>query len=122
MPGIDIVGIVGHHPNFIVSDITMPVMGGIEMLKNVRSHKEICNTPFLFLTSNTLYADWRQGMEMGADDYLFKPFSIEQLIGSINIRLEKHRKVQEELDLKVNGIIRQLNNTSSHEYNTYIEN
>ncbi len=105
-------------PDLIVSDITMPVMNGMDLLKNVRFNKEICNTPFLFLTSNTQYSDWRQGMELGADDYLFKPFSIDQLLNAINTRLEKHRKIQDELNQKVEWIIKQSNNTLSHEYHT----
>jgi len=93
-------------------------MDGLELLSNVRFHKEICNTPFLFLTSKSEITDMRKGMDLGADDYLFKPFSIDQLSAAIDTRLQRHQKIQDELTENISQIINQLNNTSSHEYNT----
>jgi len=107
-----------HQIDLIISDIEMPVMNGFEFLNQVRFHKEICNTPFLFLTSKSMQSDLRKGMNLGADDYLFKPFTINELLTSIEVRLQKHKKIEAEINEKILKIVKQLNNTASHEYNT----
>jgi len=107
-----------HHVDLIISDIEMPVMNGFEFLSLVRFHKEICNTPFLFLTSKSMQSDFRKGMNLGADDYLFKPFTINELLTSVNVRLQKNNKIEVEIREKILNVVKQMNNTASHEYYT----
>ncbi|MGE5498197.1 MAG: LytR/AlgR family response regulator transcription factor [Syntrophothermus sp.] len=76
------------HPDVIISDIMLPDIEGYEILKHVRQNSEIQNIPFLFLTARTDQKDMRQGMNLGADDYLTKPFNAKELIEALHARLE----------------------------------
>lgn len=78
-------------PDLIICDITMPVMNGYEMLLGVRSDPQIASIPFIFLTANVDRASMRLGMESGADDYITKPFRIDELLTAIESRLERQK-------------------------------
>ena len=76
-------------PDLIICDILMPDIDGyhvLEQLQNMRSLREI---PFIFLTAKSERIDLRKGMEMGADDYVTKPFTGEELLAAVSIRLER---------------------------------
>lgn len=74
-------------PDVIVSDIMLPDMNGFDILKHVRNTPEVSDLPFLFLTARTDHKDLRLGMNLGADDYLIKPFNAAELIEAIHARL-----------------------------------
>lgn len=76
-------------PNLIISDISIPLKNGYEVLQAISTSSKTKGTPFIFLTEKTKKEDIRKGMQLGADDYLFKPLDIEDLLTSIKIRLEK---------------------------------
>ncbi|MGE5352647.1 MAG: response regulator transcription factor [Acidobacteriota bacterium] len=76
-------------PDLILCDIMMPGMDGYDVLKELSCCKETSSIPFLFLTAKAEMADLRQGMELGADDYLVKPFKAGDLLKAVKIRLEK---------------------------------
>jgi CRP-like cAMP-binding protein len=76
-------------PDVIVCDIMMPELDGYGVLHLVRKNPEIQNIPFIFLTAKTERSDFRKGMEMGADDYISKPFEDIELLNAIEIRLKK---------------------------------
>lgn len=78
-----------HLPDVIVCDITMPRLDGHGVLLEMRSNPATANTAFIFVTARAAYDDVRQGMELGADDYLTKPFTRLQLLQAIQTRLEK---------------------------------
>jgi two-component system, sensor histidine kinase and response regulator len=78
-----------HHPDLILCDITMPVLDGYDVLSNLRQDPEIAITPFIFLTAMAATDEIRQGMNLGADDYLTKPFSRQGLLTAIQTRLSK---------------------------------
>lgn len=88
-------------PDLIVCDIMMPVMDGYGVLKKLRADKEIADTPFVFLTAKTSKNDLSKGMEMGADDYIMKPFTIAELLKRVKIRLDKRREVLEKTKNKL---------------------
>lgn len=75
-------------PDVIVSDIMLPDIEGFDILKAVRSNTELQDIPFLFLTARTDHKDLRYGMNLGADDYLTKPFNAKELVEAIHARLE----------------------------------
>ncbi|MGE5682996.1 MAG: LytR/AlgR family response regulator transcription factor [Bacillota bacterium] len=75
-------------PDVIVSDIMLPDIEGFEILKTVRNSPELQDLPFLFLTARTDHKDLRYGMNLGADDYLTKPFNAKELVEAIHARLE----------------------------------
>src|SRR3954468_15065634 len=80
---------LAQHPNLIVCDIMMPVLDGYGVLHLLSRHEDTATIPFIFLTAKAEKADLRKGMEMGADDYLTKPFDGIELLNAIEIRLKK---------------------------------
>ena len=76
-------------PDIIVCDIMMPEMDGYEVLRQLSEKPSTQNIPFIFLSAKTEHKDIRKGMNLGADDYLTKPFEEEELIGAIESRLAK---------------------------------
>jgi two-component system, sensor histidine kinase and response regulator len=80
-------------PDLIVCDITMPEMDGYQVLLELRKHKETSLVPFIFLTARADRSFMRHGMELGADDYLTKPFSRAELLAAIRSRLERHQTI-----------------------------
>ena len=92
------------NPDLILSDIMMPKKDGIEILSELKRHKEFLDIPFIFLTAKTSYDELREGMNIGADDYIFKPFNAKDLLRSISLRLEKANLLKEKIDAFSNNI------------------
>jgi DNA-binding response OmpR family regulator/CRP-like cAMP-binding protein len=86
-------------PDLVICDIMMPELDGYGVLHLLKKNPETENIPLIFLTAKTERADLRKGMEMGADDYITKPFDDIELLNAIEIRLKKydilHTKYQE---------------------------
>lgn len=80
---------VEYLPDIIVCDIMMPEMDGYGVLKALSERAETVNIPFIFLSAKTEHSDVRKGMDLGADDYLVKPFEEEDLINAVESRLAK---------------------------------
>ncbi|GAB1430769.1 response regulator [Ignavibacteria bacterium] len=89
-------------PDLIISDIMMPEMNGFAVLKTVRANPETSTVPFLFLSAKADQTDIRQGMNLGADDYLTKPFQLDELLKAVRVRLDRSTaekaKTQEKID------------------------
>lgn len=77
------------NPHIVICDIMMPVLDGYGLLHLIQKNKQLRNIPFIFLTAKTERADFRKGMELGADDYLTKPFTELELMNAIEIRIRK---------------------------------
>jgi DNA-binding response OmpR family regulator len=77
-------------PELIICDIMMPELDGYGVLHLLRKNDATLDTPFIFLTARTERSDFRKGMEMGADDYITKPFDDIELLNAIEIRLKKY--------------------------------
>ena len=82
-----------HHPDLIVCDIMMPDMDGYSVLSALRRSQMTASIPLIFLTAKVTMGDLRRGMEMGADDYLTKPCTVEQFLAAINARLKRHKEL-----------------------------
>jgi CheY-like chemotaxis protein len=99
-------------PDLILCDIMMPECNGYEVLEAVRSQVPTSVTPFIFLTARTDRTSMREGMNLGADDYLTKPFKMSELLSAVVSRLERHTQYREistqELDQKRKHIINVL--------------
>ncbi len=80
-------------PDLIVCDVMMPEVDGYEVLSALRQVPATAAIPFIFLTAMVDKADIRQGMDLGADDYLTKPFTRLELLGAINSRFNKQQVV-----------------------------
>ena len=76
-------------PDIIVCDIMMPEVDGYGVLEALGKNPETLNIPFIFLSAKTEHKDIRKGMDLGADDYLTKPFEEEELLSAIESRLAK---------------------------------
>ena|SRR5690349_16844491 len=83
--GVDIA--VKHLPDLIVCDIAMPEMDGFGVLFSLRENVTTSHIPFIFLTASTRTYDRNWGVELGANDYITKPFKLEQLLDAIRKRL-----------------------------------
>jgi len=81
-------------PSLIVSDVTMPFMDGYSFYNAVRTRPEWTTIPFIFLTARSDPEDIRTSRNLGADDYLTKPISREELVGTIRSRLNRFRQIQ----------------------------
>ncbi|MEM8714480.1 MAG: response regulator [Cyanobacteria bacterium P01_G01_bin.4] len=81
-----------HSPDLIVCDIMMPDIDGYQVLSSLRESQSTQNIPFIFLTAKSTMPELRIGMNLGADDYLAKPCTIEQFLGAIVARLRRHAK------------------------------
>lgn len=95
---------IEHTPDLIICDIMMPVLDGYGVLHAVHKNDAIKNTPFIFLTAKTERSDFRKGMELGADDYITKPFSGTDLLNAVDSRLKKLDLLKQELSPGQEGI------------------
>jgi two-component system, LytTR family, response regulator len=82
-------------PDLIICDIMMPEVDGYAVLEALQAEPKTAVIPFLFLTAKTTPADIRQGLGMGADDYLAKPYQATELLAAIRMRLEKHARISQ---------------------------
>lgn len=96
-------------PDLIVCDIMMPVLDGYGVLHLISKNEELNGIPFIFLTAKSDRADFRKGMEMGADDYVTKPFTDIELLNAIEGRLKKVHQFQKQYSADAEGM-RQLIN------------
>jgi CRP-like cAMP-binding protein len=80
-------------PNIILCDIMMPEIDGYGVLYLLNKNPETTNIPFIFITAKSERLDMRKGMEMGADDYLTKPFGRLELLNAIETRLKKKEEM-----------------------------
>lgn len=91
-------------PDLILCDIMMPKMDGYEVLKQLQSGNNTKLFPFIFLTALADHTDIRSGMNLGADDYLTKPFLREELLNAINTRLQKSEAVHQQVETMVDDL------------------
>ncbi len=80
-------------PDLIISDIMMPEVDGYSVLEALQAGPETSVVPFLFLSAKTNATDIREGLGLGADDYLVKPYQANELLAAIRTRLEKHQRI-----------------------------
>jgi DNA-binding NarL/FixJ family response regulator len=85
-------------PDLILCDIMMPEMDGYSVLETLKSEKTFADIPFIFVTALAERADVRQGMSEGADDYLPKPFSVDELLAAITGRIRRHELLRQQRD------------------------
>lgn len=95
---------IEHTPDLIICDIMMPVLDGYGVLHAVQKNDAIKNTPFIFLTAKTERSDFRKGMELGADDFITKPFDGTELLNAVDSRLKKLDLLKQELSPGLEGL------------------
>lgn len=107
-----------HRPDLILCDILMPELDGYGVLAEIRSDPRTTMIPFIFLTSKATRQDLRQGMDRGADDYLTKPFEVEDLLSAIRARLDKHQTLSEYTTKQIEDLRLHLSSSLPHEFRT----
>ena len=107
-------------PDLILSDISMPEMDGYQFLEKIRYENSLNSTHFIFLTAFADKTNIRLGMEKGADDYLIKPFSRDELVAAINAQFKKHQKVEQQLEEKVTRLGKSIITILPHEFRTVL--
>ncbi len=104
--------------NLIVSDIMMPVLDGYEFYQQVRSHHKWSHIPFIFLTAKGSRQDVLMGKQMGADDYLTKPFSPEELLVAVGSKLAIAERWKNAHQREIAAVKRNILGTLNHEFRT----
>lgn len=116
-------------PDVIVCDIMMPELDGYGVLHLLRKNEDTQYIPFIFLTAKTERSDLRKGMEMGADDYITKPFEDIELLNAVEMRLKKAAILEQKYaqgapginqfikDIKSSGLMKEL--ADKYDVSTY---
>lgn len=91
-------------PDLIICDIMMPVLDGYGVLHLLGKNDQLSGVPFIFLTAKSERGDFRKGMEMGADDYITKPFTDIELLSAIDSRLKKSAILKKDFFATPEGI------------------
>ena len=94
--------------DIIILDIMLPKINGLDVLKRVRTNK--IDTPIIMLTAKSTTEDKIHGLDLGADDYLPKPFVVEELLARIRALLRRQPNYEEEKDLSFGDIVLDSNN------------
>jgi DNA-binding response OmpR family regulator len=104
---------IRENPSVIVCDIMMPELDGYGVLHLLRKNPETQNIPFIFLTAKTERSDFRKGMEMGADDYITKPFEDIELLNAVEMRLKKSEILNQNYNATAQGLTQFLKDVKS---------
>lgn len=107
-----------HHPNLIVSDIMMPRLDGYGVLAALRQDPIFATTPVILLTAKADRPDLRRGMELGADDYITKPFTPSELLAAVDSRLRKQADQNQVQAQKLGELRTNISRSLPHELNT----
>lgn len=107
-----------HLPDLIVSDIMMPMLNGLDLLKEVRKNENWVMIPFIFLTAKGSKADVQAGKRLGVDDYLVKPFDADDLLVAVESRLNRHRDIADHTTSAISTIKRSILTILNHEFRT----
>lgn len=102
-------------PDLIISDVNMPELDGYGVLRALRNNPALHDIPFIFLTALASKQEMRQGMELGADDYLTKPFTKDELYSAVSARLEKHAQQKRVAEHQMETLRQNLSMALPHE-------
>ncbi len=107
-----------HRPALIICDVMMPEVNGYTVLAELRQDPATATIPFIFLTARAEKSDLRQGMELGADDYLTKPFTRDELLRAVSTRLTKQAVISREMQTKLDELRGSIALALPHEIRT----
>jgi len=101
-------------PDLIICDINMPKIDGYQVYKLLQTLPETINIPFIFLTAKVQADDFKKGLKLGVDDYITKPFQIEEILNSIEKVIEKYDRLKN-INNKTNNKIEIKTNLTKRE-------
>lgn len=102
-------------PDLILCDVMMPKLDGYGVLNILSKKSQTSNIPFIFLTAKAEKTDFRRGMNLGADDYITKPFYKDELLSVIETRLRKSELVRKQFDRTEQGLSAFINDARGYE-------
>jgi two-component system sensor kinase len=105
-------------PDLILCDVMMPQLDGYGVLKALKDEPKTALIPLIFLTARSERNDLRRGMELGADDYLTKPFTLDELLMAVRTRLEKQKRFKTELAQEMSQLRSNITRSLPHEFLT----
>jgi PAS domain S-box-containing protein len=105
-------------PDLIISDVMMPRMDGFEFCQTVRARPEGVAIPFIFLTAKGQREARRQGLELGAEDYVIKPFELDDLLHLIDVRLQRSVELWAVQQTEMADLKRNISTMLGHELRT----
>lgn len=111
---------ISNLPDLIISDIMMPELDGYGVLQELQKLPQTNTIPFIFLSAKSSRSDVRDGMNLGADDYISKPFDFDELIEAVNKRLEKAEITAKKFNTKYEALAESLRHYMPHEIRTPI--
>ncbi len=106
---------VKHLPDLIICDIMMPVLDGYGVIHMLQRNEKTKNIPFIFLSAKAERAEVRKGMELGADDYITKPFNGTELLNAVESRLKKSELMNQQLPPSMEGLNTLIRTVSGEE-------
>lgn len=109
---------IAERPDLIICDIMMPEMNGFELIETLKNEEGMANIPFIFLSAKSDDSDIRTGMNLGADDYIKKPFKQEDLLSSVDNKLHKKRQVDNFSNQKLENLRQSIAKSLPHEFLT----
>ncbi len=83
-----------NRPDLIICDVLMPDLNGYSALEALRKDPDTSVIPVIFLTAAASRAEMRKGMELGADDYITKPYTVVELLAAVRTRLERQETIK----------------------------
>lgn len=111
--GVDLA--ITHQPDLILCDVMMPKLDGFGVLNILSKRPETSDIPFIFLTAKAEQSDFRRGMNLGADDYITKPFYKDELLVVVEMRLVKSEKLRKKFDKTEQGLSTFINEAKGFE-------
>jgi CheY-like chemotaxis protein/anti-sigma regulatory factor (Ser/Thr protein kinase) len=113
--GVQGVQLAAQNPDFILCDVAMPNLDGYGVLAAVKQIPGVRDVPFVFLTARAERAEQREGMALGADDYITKPFRERDILDAIAARTGRHRGMREQVRQLAQQHHREIHAQWSHE-------
>lgn len=108
-------------PDLIICDVMMPELDGYDVLKTLQQNVATATIPFIFVTAKSDDTDLRQGMLLGSDDYLTKPYDLRELLQAITVRLQKHARLQQKTQQQLDTLRTSITLSMSPELRTPLD-
>ena len=109
---------IEHMPDLTICDVNMPEMDGYEVLYRIRNSNKTKTLSFIFLTALSEREDLRRGMELGADDFITKPFTNDELVAAVETQLNKLGAVRDKMETSLSKLRKNIVYSLPHELRT----
>ena len=107
-----------HLPDLVISDVRMPTVSGYDVLEGLRANPNTSSIPIVFISALNDIKDIRDGMNAGADDYLGKPYSAEELLRVVDTQLKKKNLAHDKFDTSLKILRKNITYALPHEFRT----